>query len=155
MFEIDLSPRCCCREDSLPDLPSCNCIRERKLHDETDAAQKCRIKRLLHIGSEDCNAVIGLHLLQQIADFQIGIAVMAVTDFASFAEECVGFVKEKHRTALLSSSEDAAEVFFGFSNVFADNGRQIYLIKIKIKLCSKDLCRHGFARTACPCKEHT
>jgi hypothetical protein len=43
-------------------------------------------------------AFIFFHSLQQVADFNIGISIMAVFDFTSLAEEGIGFIKQQDGT---------------------------------------------------------
>ena len=72
---------------------------KRKLSHKADAPQERWVKRLLHIRREDRESAIGLHALQQVADFDVRVAVVAVSDFAALAEERVGLIEKQNRTA--------------------------------------------------------
>ena len=101
--------------------PALRGIGKRKLHDEAQAAQERRVEGAFHIGREDRQAAVGFHALQQVADFDVGVAVVAVFDFAALAEQRVGFVEEQDRAAFFGGVEHPAQILFGFADVFADH----------------------------------
>ena len=91
---------------------------------------KACVERALHVGGEDRQAAISLHALQQIVDLDVGVAVVAVLDFAALAEQRVGFVEEQDRAAVLGGVEQPAQVLLRLADVFADDGRQIDAVEI-------------------------
>ena len=66
------------REHPPPDRLARRRVRERELDDEADAAQEGAVERALHVGGQDRQPAIGLHALQQVADLDVGVAVVAV-----------------------------------------------------------------------------
>ena len=75
---------------------------------------------LLHVRREDRQAAVGLHALQQVADLDVRVAVVAVLDLGALAEQRVGLVEEQHRAARLGGVEDAPQVLLGLADVLAD-----------------------------------
>jgi hypothetical protein len=57
-----------------------------EVHGVTDAAQEGRIEVLAMIGGEDGQTGVALEPLQQVADFDVGMAVMALGNLAALAE---------------------------------------------------------------------
>ena len=74
---------------------------------------------------EDCEAGIFLASLQEIIDFNIGIAVVAIFHLSAFAKKSTRLIKKQDRTTILRRIEDAAEILLGLSNSFRDDGIQI------------------------------
>ena len=81
-----------------------------KLTMKRSRRMKAVIERALHIGGEDGEAPIGLHALQQIVDLDVGVAVVAILDFAALAEQGIGLVEEEDAAAVLGGIEEAAQV---------------------------------------------
>src|SRR5271163_4115674 len=96
------------REDTAPDFGALRCFGEWELDDEAEAAEKGLVERGLAVGGEDGETAIGLHALEQVADFAVGVAVVAVFDIGALAEERIGFVEEQDGSALFSGVENAA-----------------------------------------------
>ncbi len=136
------------RERPTPDLRALGCVRKRKTHDESQPAQKSRIDRALYVGREDCEAAIRFHPLQQVADFHIGVAIVAVLDVTALPEERVGLVEEQDAAALLGCVENATQVLLGLTYVLADDLAQIDAIQIEPQLVREHLGGHGLARAA-------
>src|SRR5262245_51448926 len=63
---------------------------------------------------------MGFHPLQKIAYFDICIAVVAVPDLSAFPEERIRLIEEKDDAALFCGPDQAFQIFFGFTNVFAN-----------------------------------
>src|SRR4051812_18970551 len=61
-------------------IPGARCSPRREIHDEAQAPQEGRIDVLLPVGGEDGEAVEALQALEQIADLDIGEAVVRVLD---------------------------------------------------------------------------
>ena len=62
--------------------------------------------------------------LQEIAHFDIGVAVVAVLDLAAFPEQCIRLIEEEDDAALFFGVEQGRQIFFGFTNVFANERLQ-------------------------------
>ena len=60
---------------------------------------------------EDRQAAIGFDPLQQVADLDIRVAVVAVLDLAALAEQRVGLVEQQHRAAAFGGVEQAPRFF--------------------------------------------
>src|SRR6476661_3128382 len=131
-----------------PDFSPLFNFRKREINHEPYATQKGLVQSALAIRGEYGQPAIGLHALQQIADFDIGIAIMTVFDFAAFPKECVGFIEQEHRSAFLGGIKDTAKILFRLANVFVNDLAQVNPIEIKTQLAGKDFGGHGFARAA-------
>jgi hypothetical protein len=77
--------------------------------------------------------LISLHALQQVADFDVGVAVVAVLDLGALAEQGVGFVEEQDGAAVFGGVENLAQVLLGFADVFADHGRQVDAVEVELQ----------------------
>ena len=95
----------------------------------------------------------GFHALQQVVDLDIGVAVVAVLDLAALAEEGVGLVEEEDRPAVLRGIEEAAQVFLGLADVFADHRREVDAIEVEAQVVGDHLGCHGLAGAALARKE--
>ena len=54
------------------------------------------------------------------AHFNVGVAVVTVFHFAAFAEQCIGFVEQKNRTAIFGSIKDSPQILLASFNRFAE-----------------------------------
>src|SRR5262249_11975052 len=115
---------------------------------EADAAQKCGVERRLHVGGQHTEAAIGLHALEQVVDFDVGVTVVTVFDLAALSEEGIGLIEEEDGAAIFGCVKDAAQVLFGLSNVFVDYAREVDAVEVKAKCGGEDFGRHGFSRAA-------
>ena len=102
--------------------------------------RNARIERALQVGRQDRQAAIGLHPLQQIADLDIGVAVVAVLHLAALAEQRVGLVEQQDRAAVFRRVEHAAQVLLGLADIFADDARR--------GRCGRDRARARCASTS-------
>src|SRR5262245_52973901 len=75
------------REHAFPYPLPLDCIRKRKANDESQAAQKRSIQRILAVRGQDRETGVRLQALQQIAHLDVGISIVAVLDVGSLAEE--------------------------------------------------------------------
>ena len=73
----------------------CN-VRHGKVDFELDAACKGFVEAAAEVCRQNGDAGIGFEALEQIVDFEIGVAVVGTFDVGAFGEERVGFVKEQH-----------------------------------------------------------
>src|SRR5579862_8234773 len=104
---------------------------ERKLDDKTQPPSE----RLIHIGTEICredrNAFVLFHLLQQVANFDVRIAVVGVVDFGALATKSIGFVEMQNCIGLFRSIENSVQVFLSFSDVLTDDSGKIDLVEVQ------------------------
>ena len=136
------------REDAPPDLGALRGVGKGELNDEADAPQKRRVERALHIGRQDRQTAIGFHPLQQIADLDVGVTVVAVLDLAAFAEQRVGLVEEQDGAAVFRGVEDAPQVLFGLADVLADHLAEIDAIEIEPQFVGEHFGGHRLAGAA-------
>src|SRR6266545_942323 len=136
------------REDAAPDLLPLRRFGERELDDEAEAAQERRVERVLEVRGEDREPAVGLHALEQIADLDVGVAVVAVLDLGTFAEQGVGLVEEEDGPAFLGGVEHLAQVLLGLADVLADHGREVDAEEVEPELAGEDLGGHGLAGAA-------
>ena len=85
------------------------------------AAHEGLIHVVPHIGGQDGDALVLLHLLQQVADFDVGVAVVGIFHLRALAEQRVGFVEKENRIAVLGLVEDSVEILLRLPDVLADN----------------------------------
>ena len=133
--EIDLAGKLakCCRVERVrflgqattPDLFARFDIRTREIDDEPQAAQERGVEVLPQIGRQDREALVRLHALQQVGDFDVRVAIVRVLHFTSLAEQCVRFVDEERGPRAAGIVEHAIDVLLGVADVLADDARQI------------------------------
>ena len=70
------------------------------------------------VGREDRDALALLHLLQQVGDLDVGVAVVRVLDFGALAEERVRLVEEQHRVGVLRLRRRSRSRFFSVSPMY-------------------------------------
>src|SRR6476659_934739 len=70
----------------------------RKFYNEANPSPKGIVGVFLVVSGQDRHAIECFKLLQQVANFNIRISVVAVSDFAPLSKESVGFVKEENHT---------------------------------------------------------
>ena len=56
---------------------------------------------------------------------------MRIADFAAFAKKRIGLVEKENDVAVLGGSKDGVEILFRFTDVFADNLREINLVEFQ------------------------
>ena len=149
-IDVERSSRRLRWENSAPDFRALRLIGKWKLHDETQPAQERRIERVLHVGRQDGQPAIRLHPLEQIADLDVGVTVVAVFHFAALAEKRVGFVEKQNRAAFLGGVEHAPQILFRLADVFAHHRAEIDPEKIEPQFVRQNFCRERFARAARP-----
>ena len=104
---------------SLPDPLAVLGLGEREVDDDVEAAQERVVDVLAEVGREDDGAVVALHLLEQVGDLDVRVAVVGVAHLGALAEERVGLVEEEDRVRALGGAEDAVEVLLGLADVLA------------------------------------
>ena len=78
--------RCIGGENAAPDRLAFAGFREGKIHYAAQATMEGGVERGFLVAGEDGQAAIGLHALQQVADFDVGVAVVAVLDLAALSK---------------------------------------------------------------------
>jgi hypothetical protein len=76
-------------------------------------------------GGENCEAGIFLASPQEIIDFNVAIAVVAIFHVSAFAKKSIRLIKKQHGMNILRRIENTAEILLGLANVFLDNGVQV------------------------------
>ena len=66
------------------------------LDDEAHATHECLVDVLAQIGGEYRDALVLLHLLQQVGDLDVGVAVVRILHVGALAEQRVGLVEEQN-----------------------------------------------------------
>ena len=90
-----------------------------------------RIEVLRQVRREDDDAVVLLHLLQQVGDFDVRVAIVRVLDLRALAEQRIGFVEEQHRARASRGGEDALEVLLGLADVLRHDRCEIDAIQLQ------------------------
>src|SRR6266566_298350 len=141
------------RKHLLPHALALSQTRKWEGYDETQAAHEGSVQGTFHVGGQNSKAAIRLHALQQVIDLDIGVAVVAVLDFAAFAEEGIGLVEEEDGPAILRGIEEAAQVFLGLADVFAYDRREVDAIEVEAQGVGDDFGCHRLAGATLTCKE--
>ena len=127
----------CAGNDAAPDLRALGRVREREAHDEADPAQERAVDRVLGVRRQDREAAVGLHALEQVADLDVRVAVVAVLDLAALAEQRVGLVEEQDRPAGLGRVEHAAQVLLGLADVLRDDLAEVDPVEVEVELARR------------------
>ena len=112
---------------------------------EHDATFKGFVHVLFEIGGEDGDPFVSFDELEEDVDVHVGVAVVGVLDLGAFGEDAVGFVKEEDAGVGARALEDAVEVFFGFADVFVNDGGDVDAQETKAQGRCDDLGGEGFA----------
>src|SRR6185437_15544492 len=136
------------RQDRLPDTFAEICVGKGKLDNVVHASSKGVVHITAQVGGENDDALVLLHLLQQVGDFNVGVAIVRVLHFGAFAEERVGLIEEEDGVGSLGFAEDLAELLFGFANVLADYDGEVDAIKVEAEVPRNNTGGHGFPRPA-------
>ena len=123
-------------------------VRQPESANATDAVPERWGDIFLPIGGEDREAGIDLHMSQQVSQRDVGLSIVTDIHFNALAEKGIGLVKQQDGTATCCGTEQALEILFGLSDVFADHTGEIDLIQVELELIGDDLCRQGLAGPA-------
>lgn len=82
-----------------PDRLALRGVRQREGDHKPQPAEKRGVQRVALIGGEDYQPARGFRALEQLADFNVGVAVARVLHPAAAAGQCVRLVKQQDRTA--------------------------------------------------------
>ena len=115
----------------------CARVGERERDDEAQPPQERGVERLLHVRRQDREAAVGLHALQQVADLDVGVAVVAVLDLGPLAEERVRLVEEQDRAARLGRVEDPPQVLLRLADVLADDLAEVDAVEVEVELARR------------------
>src|SRR5262245_41552893 len=119
------------REHAAPDVVARFFIRERELYHEMQAACKGLIEVCPPVGREHRYAFILLHLLEEIADFDVGIAIVGIFDLGTLAKQGIRLVKKEDGITGLGFAEDPVEVLLSFPDILTDDLRQVDLVEVE------------------------
>ena len=98
-------------------------IREWEVDDNSYASRERFIHVPMQIGRQNGDTVVLFHLLQQVADLDIGVTVVSIFDFRPLAKERVGLIKKQNGVTRLRFIENLVELFFSLADVLADDLR--------------------------------
>src|SRR5262247_1824186 len=77
------------RNDARPDPQPLWDPGQRKVDDEPQSSQERIVEILLPVGGKNCQSFESRHPLEEVADLEIGVAVVCVLDLGAFSEERV------------------------------------------------------------------
>ena len=113
---------------------------------KSQPAKERLVERGFHVGREDSQTPVGLHALQQVVDFDVGVAVVAVLDFAALAEQRVGFIEEQHDSAHVGSVEQPAKHSFPSRSMgLLTTAERSMRIEAQLQVVGQHLRGHGLA----------
>ena len=131
-----------------PDAQPLGRARQRELDDEAQPAQERLVEVLLAVGGEDREALEALHALEQVADLEVGVAVVRVLDLGALAEQRVGLVEEQDHVGRVGGVEQPAQVLLGLADVLVDDLRQVDAVQ-RQRQC---LARSPRRPSSCRCR---
>ena len=127
---------------------------EREVDHEVEPAHERVVDVLAEVGREDHGARIALHLLQQVGDLDVGVAVVRVRDLGALAEQRVGLVEEEDRVGAGGGLEDAVEVLLGLPDVLGDDGGEVDAEELEPELGAEHLGGHRLAGARLAREQH-
>ena len=90
-------------------------------------------------------AVVGLQPLQQVADLDVGVAVVGVLDLGAAPEQRVRLVEEQQAVAGLDLVEDLGERLLGLADVLGDDLAEVDPVQVEPELAGQAARREGLA----------
>ncbi len=75
-----------------------------------------------------------LNALQEIGHLSIRIMIMGIVNLGALPKQRVGFVKEEDRPVSVGHVEDTIQILLGFTDVFADDRRQVHTGQVQLQL---------------------
>ena len=97
-------------------------------------------------GGEDCEAGTFLASPQEVVDFNVGMAVVAIFHVSAFAKKSIRLIKKQDRMTILRRIENTAEILLGLANIFRDDGIQIDPVQVFPKVVGQSLSRDKMPR---------
>ena len=129
-------------------------LREREVDHDVEAAQERVVHVLAEVRREDDRAGVALHLLEQVGDLDVGVAVVRVLHLGALAEERVGLVEEEDRVRALGGAEHAVEVLLGLADVLRDHGGEVEAEEVEAEVAREHLAGHRLARAGLAGEQH-
>ena len=127
---------------------------EREVDDDVEAAQERVVHVLAEVRRQDHRAGVALHLLQQVGDLDVRVAVVGVAHLRALAEERVGLVEEEDRVRPLGGREDPVEVLLRLPDVLRDDGREVEPEEVEAEVAREHLAGHRLAGSGLAGEEH-
>ena len=100
------------------------------------------------VRGEDGETAVGLHPLQQVADLDVGVAVVAVLDLRPLPEQRVSLVDQQDRSGGLGRVEDPTQRLLGLPDVAGHDLAQVEHEDVDAELGGDHICRQRLARPA-------
>ena len=75
------------------------------------------------VGSEDCEPLVSLQPLQQVADLEVCVPVVRVLHFSALPEQGVGLIEEQYVVGGVGRIGLLIEVLFGLTHVLVHHVR--------------------------------
>jgi hypothetical protein len=123
---------------NLPQPESANSFALRRdANDELKFSQERRVEVHFLFDRHDDEAAMFFDALPQISHLGVGVTVVSVFDLGTFAEKRVGFVEVKDRAAFLRGVEQAAQIFFRFTDVLVHDPGEINALEVEFKLAGQ------------------
>ena len=122
-------------------------IGEGELDRHVQTADKGVVHVLAQVGRQDDDTIVLLNALQEIANLDIGVAIVGVLHLRALTEQRVRFVKEQDAIAALRGIEDPLQVLLRLADVLADDPRQIDAIELAPERLRDYFSGHGLAGT--------
>jgi len=126
-------------ERPTPDLRACRLVRKRERDGEADPAQERRVETLLEVGGQDRQAPVRLHPLEEVANLDVGVTVVAVLHLAALAEQGIGLVEQQDGPAVLGGVEHPPQVLLRLADVLADDLAQVDPVQVEPEVVGEDL----------------
>src|SRR5215210_1386625 len=128
-------------QEQLPDPLAVVGLREGEVDHEVEPPEERLVEVLPEVGREDHRAGIGLHLLQQVGDLDVRVAVVGVPYLRALAEESVRLVEEQDRVGAVGRVEDPVEVLLGLPDVLGDDRCEVDPEQLQPEVAGEHLAR--------------
>ena len=137
------------REHAAPQLFAVALVGQRELDDVVHAPREGLVDVLAQIAREDHDAFVFFDLLQQVRDFDVGVAIVRVL---ALRNACRRARRLRRRTGSRCSTargaKDAIEILLGLADVLADDAGEIDLVEVEPELARDRLRQSSSCR--CP-----
>nr|QGF22332.1 hypothetical protein [uncultured bacterium] len=131
MFQSNES--CLRRKDLLLDAAAVG-LRERKFHQEAQAAQKCRLEGWFTVRRKNSQTPVVFHPLEEADDLDVGVAVVAVPDLGALFKQGTCLDEREDGAALLCSIEDLFEVLLRLPDLLGHHTREINAVEVQVQV---------------------
>jgi hypothetical protein len=133
--------------DLLPDPAAVRDAWQLEFHRGVQPAHERLVHVAAQVGGEHDDAVVLFHLLQQVADLDVGVAVVGVAYLRALAEQGVGLIEEQDGVAGRRLGEDAGQVLLRLADVLADHRGQVDLVQVEAEGVGQHIGGHRLAGT--------